>query len=123
MKKPNTPIKSIRAMCRFCMNGQTALIRECHITECPLHRYRFGRRPTEEEARLYDAETTPVKAMRENCVDCVGGEISRIRNCPIDTCPLWPYRMKRNPARKRRSTESPVKESNAPPATDSEPDE
>ena len=37
------------------------------------------------------------KAIRENCVGCMGGAqvpgySTEVRNCSTRTCPLWPYR-------------------------------
>ena len=40
-----TPLKAIRAKCRDCTCNQQVEIRECPITECPLHEYRMGHRP------------------------------------------------------------------------------
>ena len=39
------PLKAIRAKCMDCCNGQFKEVRECPITECPLHEYRMGHRP------------------------------------------------------------------------------
>jgi len=41
---------------------------------------------------------TPVKAIREKCVECQGGARKAVRDCAAD-CPLHPYRMGRNPNR------------------------
>jgi hypothetical protein len=35
---------------------------------------------------------TTMEAIRAKCVDCVGGEFSRITNCTITKCALFPYR-------------------------------
>jgi len=40
-----TPIKAIRANCLECCCGQRKEVRECRISNCPLHPYRMGRRP------------------------------------------------------------------------------
>lgn len=42
---------------------------------------------------------TPVKAIREKCLDCCCGQVKEVRLCPSETCALWPYRMGKNPAR------------------------
>ena len=44
--------------------------------------------------------TTPIKAIRAKCLDCCCGIQSEVRNCPTPDCPLYPYRMGHNPARK-----------------------
>lgn len=45
-----------------------------------------------------------VKVMREKCLDCCGGQHSEVRLCHITDCPLWPYRMGKNPFHKRKMT-------------------
>jgi len=42
---------------------------------------------------------TPVKAIRAKCLDCMGRP-SLVRNCSDKNCPLFPYRMGKNPNRK-----------------------
>lgn len=41
----------------------------------------------------------PVKAIRLKCLDCSGGSKSEAENCIIPDCPLWPFRMGKNPFR------------------------
>ena len=40
-----TPLKAIRAKCLDCSARSAHEVRICHITDCPLHRYRFGHNP------------------------------------------------------------------------------
>lgn len=42
---------------------------------------------------------TPLKAIRAKCLDCVCFQPSEVRKCPAKECPLWPFRMGRNPNR------------------------
>ena len=42
-----TPLKAIRAKCLDCCAGQVAEVRRCELENCPLFRYRFGKRPKE----------------------------------------------------------------------------
>ena len=42
---------------------------------------------------------TPIKAIRANCVECCCGSSKAVRECHIETCALWPYRMGRRPGR------------------------
>lgn len=35
---------------------------------------------------------TPLKAIRAHCIDCAGGSVVDVRNCHLNTCPLWPHR-------------------------------
>ena len=50
------------------------------------------------------------KVMREKCLDCCVGQASEVNMCPITTCPLWPYRMGKNPFHKRTMTNQQKKE-------------
>lgn len=43
---------------------------------------------------------TPIKAIRSHCLDCMCGQATEVRLCPITDCSLWPYRMGHNPSRK-----------------------
>lgn len=40
---------------------------------------------------------TPIRAIRRKCLDCSYGSYKEIEFCPIESCPLWPYRMGRRP--------------------------
>ena len=40
---------------------------------------------------------SPIKAIRAKCLDCVGDQPSEVRKCTACGCPLWPFRMGRNP--------------------------
>ena len=40
---------------------------------------------------------TPIKAIRAKCMDCTCYQPKEIRECPITSCPLWPYRMGHRP--------------------------
>jgi hypothetical protein len=42
---------------------------------------------------------TPLRAIRLKCVDCSAGEVKRVRECPITSCALWPFRLGHNPNR------------------------
>ena len=45
-----------------------------------------------EEKRL-----TPIKAIRAKCLECSCGNNAEVRECVIPNCPLYPYRMGKNP--------------------------
>ncbi len=38
-------------------------------------------------------EITPMKAIRQKCLDCSCGQLSEIKECPIKKCPLYSFRM------------------------------
>lgn len=42
---------------------------------------------------------TPIKAIRAKCLECSGNQPSEVRNCLITECPLYPFRMGKNPNR------------------------
>lgn len=48
---------------------------------------------------------TPTKAIRAKCLDCCCGQKDEVKMCPAKECPLWPYRMGKNPNRSRTLTE------------------
>lgn len=43
--------------------------------------------------------TTPLKSIRAKCLDCCCGQAQEVRLCSSQTCPLWPFRMGKNPNR------------------------
>lgn len=43
---------------------------------------------------------SPVKSIRQYCLDCSCGSKSEVKNCLIPDCPLYPYRLGKNPNRK-----------------------
>jgi len=56
----------------------------------------------------YDRTSIPTpkttrEAVKKKCLDCMGGETERIKECPIADCILWPHRFGIPPvtARKR----------------------
>lgn len=44
----------------------------------------------------------PVKAIRAFCLGCSGDSPAEVKNCPVEKCPLFPFRMGKNPYRQRR---------------------
>lgn len=46
--------------------------------------------------------TNPVKAIRAYCLECSCGQTSEVKECPVIKCPLYPFRMGKNPYRQRR---------------------
>jgi hypothetical protein len=46
---------------------------------------------------------SPLKVIRQKCLDCCGDQPSEVRNCQSEgTCALWPYRMGTRPEGKKR---------------------
>jgi hypothetical protein len=44
-------------------------------------------------------KTTPIKAIRKKCLDCCCGSAKEVDLCSDTECPLYPYRLGKNPAR------------------------
>ena len=42
---------------------------------------------------------TPLRAIREKCLDCSCQQPTEVRDCPIISCALYPFRMGKNPNR------------------------
>lgn len=40
---------------------------------------------------------TPLRAIRQKCLDCSNGQFIEVRECPIKTCALYGYRMGHRP--------------------------
>ena len=45
---------------------------------------------------------TPMRAVRQKCLDCTCQQQTEVRECPIVECPLWEYRMGKNPEWKKK---------------------
>lgn len=45
MAEITSPVKAIRAYCLDCTGNQPGEVRNCEITRCPLHPFRFGKNP------------------------------------------------------------------------------
>ena len=43
---------------------------------------------------------TPLQSIRKNCLDCSAGSVSEVNNCIIHHCPLYHYRLGKNPQRR-----------------------
>ena len=98
MKKTrnSSPKVVVQAYCRQCVQSKSeAVLEACGGRlvlatgqPCPLYNYRLGKRP-------------PVRALREQCLECQGGSPSLVRECGNESCVLHPYKMGKNPARTR----------------------
>jgi hypothetical protein len=62
--------------------------------------HQTGRLPQEipiDVLRELHVPENPVKAIRAKCIDCSGGNATEARKCVAYKCPLWPFRMGKNP--------------------------
>ncbi len=61
----------------------------------------IGKNPLTSDVNLLkDAghEQSPIgKIIRKKCLDCCGFQQGEVRKCVCTACPLWPYRMGKNP--------------------------
>lgn len=49
---------------------------------------------------------TPIKSIRKHCLECSCNQKGEVLNCQIKDCPLYPYRLGKNPNRKRFNKEN-----------------
>ena len=52
--------------------------------------------------KTIDDITSPMKAIRAKCLDCCCDQREEVKLCPATTCPLYPFRLGKNPNRKAR---------------------
>jgi len=43
---------------------------------------------------------TPLRAIRQNCLECSGNSANEVKRCTRSDCPLYPFRFGKNPWRK-----------------------
>ena len=73
------------------------------MTETP-----YGVPPnTLDDPRTTDSEhkRSPVKAIREHCVECMGGSRYDVKGCTSPGCHLYPFRMGTNVFHRRAATQ------------------
>lgn len=51
------------------------------------------------------AGITRAKAIRLQCIECMGYQVGLVKDCPDVPCPLWPFRMGRG----QEFTETPIR--------------
>lgn len=56
------PVKAIRAKCLDCCCGQANEVKECPITDCPLHAFRFGKNPYRKKRQISESVRTVLQA-------------------------------------------------------------
>jgi hypothetical protein len=47
---------------------------------------------------------TPLRALRQHCVECCNGNFAEVRTCSATACPLWLFRLGRNPTVAERAS-------------------
>ena len=56
----------------------------------------------EELKKLGHSKKSPLKALRENCLECCNGSSKEVSLCPVTVCPSYPFRHGKNPWRRKR---------------------
>lgn len=56
------------------------------------------------------SKESPLKAIREKCLDCCAGQHAEVRICHLTDCALWPFRIGKNPFHKRAMTDKQKKD-------------
>ena len=52
----------------------------------------------DEEIKGEGKHVTPLRAIRQNCLDCMNGSSNEVQLCPMENrCALWPFRFGKNP--------------------------
>lgn len=52
----------------------------------------------DEETKGEGKKSTPLRAIRAKCLDCVLGSSNEVQLCPMENkCALWPFRFGKNP--------------------------
>ena len=58
---------------------------------------------TEEEFdREVSENTNPMRAIKLKCLDCSTYNTNEIKECIVKKCPLYPFRLGKNPFRKKK---------------------
>jgi len=83
-----SPLRAVRAYCRWCCLDQPNEVRLCPAERCPLWPLRLGRGT---------GRGGILKVIRARCVDCKGFEPGRVRSCTFQDCSLHPYRSGHRP--------------------------
>lgn len=91
-KKRLTPLKAIRKYCMWCCLENNIEVKQCPVTKCAIHPYRFGHGNE-------NATKTPCKAIKAKCTDCSGFDAQERMNCKFTDCSLYKFRNGHNPAR------------------------
>jgi len=98
-----TPREAIRAYCRMCVCDQYSEIDSCTAVDgtgpktCSLWPYRHG--SGYDSSKSY-TKRTPLKAIKQECLNCQGGSREGVMDCPSIDCPAYKFRLGKNPARK-----------------------
>lgn len=60
-----------------------------------------GGLPKQNQKAVHEHVPSPLRSIRAKCLDCSGGNRAEVRLCTVHRCALHPFRMGRNPNRRR----------------------
>lgn len=58
---------------------------------------------TDDLVALGHSKMSVLKAIKEKCLDCSGGDRNEVKHCLVTQCKLYPYRQGKNPWRREVS--------------------
>jgi len=93
-----TPGQAIRQFCLECTGGKPCEVRRCTAQPdvCRFHPNRMGRGCD----RSRDPNPpTRLKAIRQECLHCMGGSRKLVKECRNENCPSWRSHMRTRPRR------------------------
>lgn len=63
-----------------------------------IHTWKYLKKTTAGIKEIWekDKPITRSRAIRDNCLDCIGGSTADIKKCPTTHCPFWPFRPYQN---------------------------
>ena len=89
--------QAIRSFCLECQGRLSHAVEACEDYDCKL--YPFRKLAVEDMDFAQKTEQKPLRAVRQHCLICCGGERDEVRNCAAGkTCTLWPFRFGVSPA-------------------------
>ena len=86
------PRRAIRRHCHMCSDYSWEEVSSCMIRDCELHPFRLG---TNFEKDLHSDQR--LRAIQRYCkFQCCKGDEQQYRNCDMETCPLFLFRMRKS---------------------------
>ena len=96
IRRKMTPNEAVRKFCIECVGSPNA------VKECGGHQCKNGGCDDQSVCWFYPYRIRrgrpPVKLIRKYCLWCMGGETQLVSECWITGCPLWCFRLGKNPA-------------------------
>lgn len=90
------PARAVRAKCVECVGGAHSEIKHCSANACPasphdcsIWPFRMGRG---RDLSSGHPNVSRRRAIRNECLRCMGGSSKLVKECSSTRCALWPYR-------------------------------